>query len=355
MPSGRLAVLPEAACAVDTLVVGDGVAGLVTAALLHDAGRTVTIVGDSAGCSPHAGGMLAPISELDVADPDLSRLGLDAPARWRALVGDHAHVTGTLHLAHRPEWPLLDELVRRVEAAGHHVERLGGAGIAAHAPALARRFERGLFAAGEGHVDPAVVLPALRERLDAAGVTRVDGRVELDGGTVHTAHGPRRFPTVVDARGLTATGTRGVRGEYVVVRTASVSLPGPIRVTHPRFPLYVVPRGQGRFYVGATQIESESTEPPHVRSLLELLSALYSLHPGFGDAVVEHTGAALRPALPHNRPEIRFDGTVLTLNGLFRHGYLLAPALGAAATALLSGQPVHAEARPFVEEVPCAS
>ena len=81
--------------------------------------------------------------------------------------------------------------------------------------------------------------------------------------------------------------------------------------------------------------------------------------PRAGDTAERRGGrrgsAALRPALPHNRPEIRFDGTVLTLNGLFRHGYLLAPALGAAATALLSGQPVHAEARPFVEEVPCAS
>ena len=120
---------------------------------------------------------------------------------------------------------------------------------------------------------------------------------------------------------------RGVKGEMVVLRSQDISLSRPVRLLHPRHPLYIVPRGQGVFMLGATQIESGERDRVSVRSLMELLSAAYALHPAFGEAEVLEMGADARPAFPDNLPRIRRRGNRLYVNGLFRHGFLLAPAL----------------------------
>ena len=136
---------------------------------------------------------------------------------------------------------------------------------------------------------------------------------------------------VVDCRGLAARDAlpdlRGVRGEMIVVRSPDVSLARPVRMLHPRLPLYIVPRGDGLFMIGATMIESERRGPVSVRSAVELLNAAYALHPAFGEAEIVELGADLRPAFPDNLPQVRRTGRVLHANGLYRHGFLLAPAL----------------------------
>ena len=79
--------------------------------------------------------------------------------------------------------------------------------------------------------------------------------------------------------------------------------------------------------LGATQIESASRARPTARSVLELLSAAYALDPRFAESAIVEMGADLRPAFPDNVPRVTVRGRVLHLNGLFRHGYLMAPAL----------------------------
>jgi glycine oxidase len=78
--------------------------------------------------------------------------------------------------------------------------------------------------------------------------------------------------------------------------------------------------------IGATSIESED-RGVSLRSALELLSAAYALHPSFGEARIVEFGAALRPAYSDNLPRIAVEGQRISVNGLYRHGFLLAPAL----------------------------
>jgi glycine oxidase len=99
-----------------------------------------------------------------------------------------------------------------------------------------------------------------------------------------------------------------------------------VRLLHPRWPLYIVPRENGQFLIGATTIESEQRDVS-VRSALELLTAAYALHPAFAEARIVEIGAGLRPAFPDNLPRIQVDGEQIAVNGLYRHGFLLAPAL----------------------------
>jgi len=64
-----------------------------------------------------------------------------------------------------------------------------------------------------------------------------------------------------------------------------------------------------------------------VRSTLEMLSAAYSVHPGFGEARIAKMLTNCRPALSNNLPAIQTETGFSRINGLYRHGYLLAPAV----------------------------
>jgi glycine oxidase len=184
-------------------------------------------------------------------------------------------------------------------------------------PDLGERFDRALFMEQEAHLDPRDTLRNLRARLSEQGVTFA---------TIGDATGQ-----VIDCRGLTARdqlrALRGVKGEMVVLRAPDIDIARPVRLLHPRFPLYIVPRGDGVFVLGATQIESDDRTRATVRSVLELLSAAYALHPGFGEAEILEIGTDARPAFPDNLPRIGRNGQNIYVNGLFRHGFLLAPAL----------------------------
>jgi glycine oxidase len=88
----------------------------------------------------------------------------------------------------------------------------------------------------------------------------------------------------------------------------------------------VIPRGDNRFMLGATSIEAEDTGVS-VRSALELLGAAYAVHPAFAEARIVEFGSGLRPAFPDNLPRISVHNHTIAVNGLYRHGFLLAPAL----------------------------
>lgn len=296
-------------------ILGGGVCGLAMAAELSARGAQVTVIdpkgapGDHA-CSWWAGGMLAPDCEGVTAEPEIVRQGRKA-AQWWESQGGTVHHAGTLVVALNRDQSDLATFARRAPTA----TSLSKTQIAEHEPHLAERYSKALFLADEGHLDPRATLTALHARLDQRGV-RFGGDIKGQ---------------VIDCRGLAARDTltdlRGVKGEMLVVRCPDVTLSRPVRLLHPRFPLYVVPRGDGVFMLGATQIETGERGRATLRSVMELMNAAYALHPAFGEAELLEIGVDARPAFPDNQPRIRRIGGMIYANGLFRHGFLLAPAV----------------------------
>jgi len=304
-------------------VIGAGVAGLVTAVTLAEQGLAVEVfergaaLGEQA-CSSAAGGMLAPWCEGESAENALVELGRQALDWWpRHDPGTLAR--GTLVLAPPRDAGELTRFAARTSG----YDRIDADGVATLEPDLAGRFRQGLFFAQEAHLDPRRALAALAERLRAVGVP-----IHYGIAAEETALDADR---VVDCRGLSArdrvAGLRGVRGEMLVLRTHDIRLSRPVRLLHPRIPLYVVPRSDGHVMIGATMIESDDRRGVSARSAIELLSAAYALHPAFAEAEIVELRADIRPAFADNLPAIIEDGRVLRLNGLFRHGFLLSPAM----------------------------
>jgi glycine oxidase len=308
----------------DVTIVGAGVAGLCAACTLAKAGLTVRLIDRRGapgphGCSWWAGGMLAPFCEGAVAEPAIVAHGQSAAAFW-AEVTNVIH-RGSLVVALQRDQGELARFARRT--SGHR--RVDD--LAALEPELAPH-KSALFFAGEAHLDPRRALSDLVRAL-------AERKVEIEEAEVNPNEidGP-----VIDARGMAANlpGLRGVRGEMVVLRAPDITLSRPVRLLHPRHPLYIVPRAGGVFMLGATQLESAQRRGVSARSVLELLSAAYALDPRFAEAELLETGADLRPAYPDNIPRVTVRGRVLHLNGLFRHGYLMAPALAAQAAEYLT-------------------
>ncbi|MDA5093679.1 FAD-dependent oxidoreductase [Aliiroseovarius sp. KMU-50] len=296
-------------------IAGAGVAGLASAYELAKRGAEVTIY--EAGSSPadnpsswFAGGMLAPWCEGEVADPQVVRLGAGAINWWAQFTPVTRN--GTLVLTPPRDRAELDRFARRTE---HH--RWVDAGeIATLEPALEGRFQRGLLFEDEAHLDPRRALMDLTRTVQGLGV-------EIRYAT------PAPDQVDVDCRGMASDlpGLRSIRGEMAVIEAPDVQISRTLRLLHPRIPLYLVPRGDDIYMIGATMVESASWKPVTVRSLLELLGAAFTLHPALGEASVIETGAGLRPAFIDNIPRLKQRGETTHVNGLYRHGYLLAPAL----------------------------
>jgi glycine oxidase len=137
---------------------------------------------------------------------------------------------------------------------------------------------------------------------------------------------------LIDCRGLGARqqwqALRGVRGEVVRIHAPEVTLARPTRLVHPRYSIYVAPKENHVFVIGATEIESDDRSGMSVRSALELLSAAYTIHSGFAEARILELSTQCRPTLPDNLPAIRMPRPrVLQINGMYRHGFMQAPAL----------------------------
>jgi glycine oxidase len=315
-------------------VIGAGVAGLTVAHEFARAGCAVEIVeraaGPGLGCSYFAGGMLAPWCEAESAEPLVVSYGIEALTYWTKDV-PVAVTQGSLVVAPARDRPDLIRFSRRTS----HYDIYDGAAVASLEPDLAGRFDTALFFAQEAHLDPREALTKLASLL--AGLHNVSFRFSTEAASAEDAS-----DWTIDCRGFDArdrlADLRGVRGEMLVLRTQEISLARPVRLLHPRYPVYIVPRGDGRFMIGATMIESGQGGTMTARSALELLSAACTVHPAFGEAEIIEMGANVRPAFADNLPRLRCDGQTLFVNGLYRHGFLLAPALARrAADVVLNG------------------
>ena len=303
-------------------IIGAGIAGTWHALLFARAGYDVTLherddAAMTQATSHWAGGMLAPWCEREASEPVIMRLGIRSLDLWREQAPE-TPFNGSLVVAHPRDRTDFERFARLTT----DYERLDAPRIANIEPSLDGRFREALLFAAEGHVEPRAVLPKLHAKLTEAGGTIKFGS---DRKPEDIADG-----IVIDCRGLSARDTfpelRGVKGELIIVETPEIELSRPVRLLHPRWPLYIIPRDGNRFMIGATSIESEDTGVS-VRSALELLTAAYAVHPAFAEARILEFGAGLRPAFPDNLPRIAINAKRISVNGLYRHGFLLAPAL----------------------------
>ncbi|MET3494287.1 FAD-dependent oxidoreductase [Variovorax boronicumulans] len=337
-------------------ILGAGLMGRLLAVSLAQAGCKVSLheagSPDAEGAAARvAAAMLAPLAESAVAPVSVVRMGQYGLSRWPELLAPLAQPVffqreGTLVLWHRQDAAEAARLARVLAHTGAQVpelapmQTLAGEAIAALEPSLGQRFAQGFYLPGEGQLDNRALLTSLLATLHASPNVTLHWQSPREPSDF--SPGSNGQPDwVIDCRGLGArpqwTALRGVRGEVIRVHAPEVALQRPTRLVHPRYPLYIAPKPGQIFVIGATEIETDDMSPASVRSTLELLSAAYAVHSGFAEARIVEIATQCRPTLPDNLPAIRQPWPrVLQINGLYRHGFMIAPAMLDAAMELLT-------------------
>lgn len=302
-----------------------------------------------------AAAMLAPLAESAVTEDSVVKMGLYGLQRWPEMLFNleqpvYFQQQGTMVVWHRQDQAEAMRFAQQLEATNARLpqlpslQKLDAQGVQQLEPGLAERFPQGLYLPCEGQLDNHQLLDALLLALQQhPGVTlHWDSPRQPDDFAPGTADQPNSTDWLLDCRGLGAQPqwpqVRGVRGEVALLHAPNVRLSRPTRLIHPRYPIYIAPKEDGIFKIGATEIESDDMSPMSVRSCLELLSAAYTVDPGFGEARILELVAQCRPTLPNNLPAIRRLGArCLQVNGLYRHGYLIAPAMVDVVLQLMQG------------------
>lgn len=344
-------------------IAGAGLLGRLVAWALAQQGHQVSVFDPAPQALPAhdghgaagftAAGMLSPLAELETAEPEVAHRGWQSIAHWRAIVAElgtrlthppHFAQGGSLMVAHGPDLGAARRVLQRLEqvdpafACEHRPQALTAPGLRELEPDL--HGSGGLLHAwwlpGEAHIDTVNTMQALQD--DAEGVRWhwaqpvrdvAPGRLWL-GTPAQAATQPLSFDLVCDLRGVgarPAVPVRGVRGEVVWLHAPGLRLQRPVRLLHPRHRVYIVPRPGDRVLVGASELESEDRSPMSLRSAVELMAAAHSILPALAEARILKLDTNLRPALPDHRPQVHHEPGLLRINGLYRHGWLLAPAL----------------------------
>lgn len=329
-----------------SVVLGAGLMGRLLACTLARIGHRVQVheaLGpDGQGSAARvAAAMLAPLAESAITEMPVVRMGHHSLTRWPQLIATlpepvFFQQNGTLVLWHRQdaaEAKRFEDLLLRTQDQCPQLpatQRLDAQGLQSCEPGLAQRFNQALYLPGEGQLDNRQLLAALLQGMHQQGVeVRWNSPCSPDDFQPGQAVQP---DWVFDCRGLGArehwSQLRGVRGEVLRLHAPEVTLQRPTRLIHPRYPIYIAPKENSVFVVGATEIETEDLSAVSVRSTLELLSAAYTVHSGFAEARILEASTQARPTLVDNLPTIRFWGErCLQINGLYRHGFLISPAL----------------------------
>jgi glycine oxidase len=324
-------------------IIGAGLLGKLLAYTLKEKSYDLMIItagdkqaNDSAAYV--AAGMLTPMIELDQSEPIIKQLGIDSIERWKTILSTlkkkvFSQFNGSILTAHPGDQAELQSFIKRVQSKlpKHEFQELNSTSIQQFEPEL--NLKSGLYFPVDGHIEAHSLMSALNYELEYLPITwhthtavnKIEGTCAFSNSKKYT------FDMIFDCRGYGAKdmfpSLRGVRGELLYLHAPDVKLKHPIRLLTPRYPIYIVPLSDQRYIVGASQIETEDRSEISVRSCLELLTAAYSIHSGFAEARIIQSAVGLRPALPSNLPQIKFRSGVIAINGLYRHGFLLAPAV----------------------------
>ncbi len=349
-------------------IVGTGLVGRVLALNLLKDGHTITLFDKetkegvtSAGFT--AAGMLAPFAELETAESIIFELGVRSMELWGPLLREVGLYNGlakkgTIITAHPQDMPELEHFIQtlrhKVEKA-KEIKLLNSQKLGELEPELSIHTQA-FYLKDEGQIDSQRFIAFSTTYLDSMpNITWRDYTFveKIEPNKVYINNKAEEFDWVFDSRGLGAKeyfkDLRGVRGEVIWVEAKDINISRPTRLMHPRYKIYIVPRENGcegieleyckdckiaqtikgakRYIIGASEIESEDMSDISVRSTLELLSALFTVHPNFGEARVVNTETNCRPAFRDNLPRIENQKGLTRINGLYRHGYLLAPAI----------------------------
>lgn len=353
------------------IVIGGGLVGLVACFELTELGVPVVLIDPepASGATRHAGGMLAPVAEVQYRQEPLFPLMMRSAELTPDLVRRVSLVTdlptgyrtdGTLVIAaDRADAHHLDELAAYQREHGMTVDRLSPREARRLEGALSPRISGAIAIPGDHQVSPrrfaAALLDALRRRgveivrervtqlagADPCVAVRCESRtVDATGATVVLANGMGAADVDGWYEGEHPLRLRAVAGDILTLRVPERLRPLTTRVIRAFVedrPVYLIPRDDGTVALGASSRE-DGDPLPKAGAVHELLRDGIRVVPALEECGIVETTVGVRPGTPDDLPYLgRVGSNLIVSTGYFRHGILLS-ALGARVAAdLVSG------------------
>jgi glycine oxidase len=336
-------------------VIGGGIIGLAIGWQIARRGRPVTVFErDEAGRSASwvAAGMLAPVSEFGFENEDFLDFGQRSMELFPRFLDELAtdggrsiplDTRGTLTVGfHRDDTERIRRIYNFREHKGLPVQWMTGSEARELEPLLSPNATSAMWIPEDHQIDNREVVDALKEALLGAGgdlvenceitsIWNTDGRCNgvvakdetYPAGTTIVAAGcwSGRLGGIPDEL---LPRVRPVKGQIVSLRTDSTyEFARVIRAPD----AYLLPKGDGRVLIGATEEEMGFDTTPTAGPVMRLIERAWEAVPSIYDLPIESIDAGLRPGTRDHEPligESGMDGLVFA-TGHYRHGILLAP------------------------------
>ncbi|MGE3320299.1 MAG: FAD-dependent oxidoreductase [Candidatus Berkiella sp.] len=296
-------------------------------------------------CAIAAGAMLSPYAELPLLNPYWFEIAQRSLLWWPKILSTlslpvHYQRSGTRVVVLPEHGTLLEQWIQSIKRQLPNFN-----------PIIQRDKQWSCYIADEAHLNPRQLLIALSQYL-------AEQRIQWHEQVIEEDFLFDGFDWVIECKGLGAKNTlgelRSVRGEMLLLHAPSINLSQAARFLHPLYGCYIVPQGDHHYMIGATHQESDSMAAIYVKSIMMLLTGAVLFEPRFKDAALLEAKVGLRPTTNDHLPLIQAGSKKILVNGLYRHGFLLAPAIVAdIVTKLCKGEKCEAhedylQSSPFV-------
>lgn len=310
-------------------IIGAGISGLLTALEIQSLGAQITIYDKDGfpgrGASYAAAGMVNPSGEVTDLPLQLINAANAGVKFWSEFCKKNnisINAKGSIFIANKSEIGDFKNYIDALKNSNLAYEILDDEALLSLNFGL--KFNKGIYFPNDITINSRAILKKIVMLLKEKGAQFIKSNVNPE-------YLKKDYEWVIDARGWTdcSEGLIAIKGETISIVSNKPIVQMPIRFQYNDVIVYIVPNKNNIFTIGASSRLEINPNPKLSRldGIEFLIKAANYFSPKTMKMHIKEIKCGIRPAYPDFRPRIKYDGNIVSINGLYRHGFLLTPVM----------------------------